>query len=536
MPVRNLPSDPSPENLRNQARTLQRRVRAGDPEALAAVRAFHPHPGSRSGPAADPAGGGETWQATFSLADAQLVTARQYGFPSWPRLRRHLDVVAAYSRSPGGDGPGGGSGSAPGDGGDPGRAGGAGAEPAQLADEFLRLACLRYDRDDPARWAQAAQLLAAYPEIALASIHTMTAAGEAGAVAAALAADPGLVHAEGGPMRWAPLLYAAYSRVECAAARSTLEVARLLLAAGADPDAGYLWHGLPSPFTALTGAFGRGEGDPPPHPQATELATLLLDAGADPNDSQALYNCGLADDAADDGYLRLLLRYGLGTGTGGPWHARMGFTHPSPTELLDDELVKAAARGLAGRARLLLDHGADPRGLGTAHPLFGGHSALELAALHGHSTVLAMLTEASAAAGDPAGPPDPVLAFLGACMSGAAGTVAELLAADPGLAAAAVAREPDLIVSAAEQDRLDSVRLLAGAGFDVNVLRRAGSRNRALHEAAWNGSMPMIRLLLDLGADPTLTDLSYSSAPSGWAETSGKLEAAAYLAAREQAT
>jgi len=36
------PGHPSLEHRRNPARSLQQRVRAGDPEAVAAVREFHP--------------------------------------------------------------------------------------------------------------------------------------------------------------------------------------------------------------------------------------------------------------------------------------------------------------------------------------------------------------------------------------------------------------------------------------------------------------------------------------------------------------
>src|SRR6185437_9110723 len=118
----------------------------------------------------------------------------------------------------------------------------------------------------------------------------------------------------------------------------------------------------PSPFTALTGAFGRGEGGSPAHPQAAELATLLLAAGADASDSQALYNCGLQSPPDSDEYLRLLLRYGLGTGTGGPWHERLAPAHPSPRQSLDDELIKAVSKDLPDRVALLLEHGADPAG------------------------------------------------------------------------------------------------------------------------------------------------------------------------------
>src|SRR5919201_2283574 len=46
MAVRDLPPDPSLEHLKNQARDLQRRIRAGDPGAVAAVREFHPRLGA----------------------------------------------------------------------------------------------------------------------------------------------------------------------------------------------------------------------------------------------------------------------------------------------------------------------------------------------------------------------------------------------------------------------------------------------------------------------------------------------------------
>jgi hypothetical protein len=40
MAIRSLPRRPSLEHLRNEARALQRRVRAGDPAALARAREF----------------------------------------------------------------------------------------------------------------------------------------------------------------------------------------------------------------------------------------------------------------------------------------------------------------------------------------------------------------------------------------------------------------------------------------------------------------------------------------------------------------
>ena len=180
--------------------------------------------------------------------------------------------------------------------------------------EFLRLACLTYGADGPDRVAAAAERLRADPSLARRSIHSAAAAGDAAAAAELLAGD---ANALGGPFEWEPLLYAAYSRVR---RRRTLAVARLLLEHGADPNAGYLWDGTYL-FTALTGVFGYGEDAPnqPPHPQSREFATLLLEAGADANDEQTIYNRHFRPD---NDYLELLLAGRAGRRERrGPWRA-----------------------------------------------------------------------------------------------------------------------------------------------------------------------------------------------------------------------
>ena len=359
--------------------------------------------------------------------------------------------------------------------------------------------------------------------MALASIYTSAAAGAHEHVAGLVAADPALAGRPGGPFGWEPLLYACYARVGLGPGRSTLEVARRLLAAGADPGAGYLWAGLPSPFTALTGALGRGEGAPPAHPQAMELATLLLATGADANDSQALYNCGLQSPPDDDGYLRLLLRFGLGAGSGGPWHERLAPVHPAPRQLLDQELIKAVRKGLADRVALLLAHGADPAGPGTGR---GGHTAWEWATLGDRRKILDLLATTG-----PAPQADPVLTFLGACMAGDTDRVRALRAADPGIAAEAIAREPDVLVDAVEADRPAAVRLLVQSGYDLSTLRRGGGYS-PLHGAAWNGHLDMVRLLLELGADPAAEDLTHHGTAADWAARNHQTEVAIFLASR----
>jgi hypothetical protein len=79
--VRPLPDRPNLANLKKQAKTLLDAWRAGDQQALTRVRVLHPR-GERLAAA-----------GRHSLADAQLVVARGYGFASWARLVQHLRLA-----------------------------------------------------------------------------------------------------------------------------------------------------------------------------------------------------------------------------------------------------------------------------------------------------------------------------------------------------------------------------------------------------------------------------------------------------------
>jgi ankyrin repeat protein len=84
-PRRQLPAHPSPVQLRKQAKELLQAARAGDRSARERIAAVVP---SKPNPI---------------LADAQLVIAREYGFPSWAKLMHHiesLDPNAIVKRPP----------------------------------------------------------------------------------------------------------------------------------------------------------------------------------------------------------------------------------------------------------------------------------------------------------------------------------------------------------------------------------------------------------------------------------------------------
>ena len=428
------------------------------------------------------------------LWEAQLAVARRYGFTSWTRLKRHVEVITRYSRFPDR------------------------VSTHDTADTFLRLACLCYADDDPARWAEAARILGGSPSIVEGNVHVAAATADAGELQRVLAADPAAARREGGPFRWEPLFYLAYARHDpLIPVDATLSSARMLLAAGADPNAGYLWHGLPTPFTVLTGAFGQGELGPvrqPRHPHSLALARLLLEAGADPNDGQGLYNRMFEPD---NDHLELLLEFGLGAGDGGPWRRRLGDALDSSAEMIRGQLAWAITHGMTERVRLLTEHGAD-----LTAPL-DGVTATSMAATTGHPDLVDYLVAHGAPPLDLA----PADAFVAAVLAADRARLGPLLADHPGLAGELRAARPALVTWAAACGSLAAVEILAELGFDVNAKGRTDMPSdqpwqTALHKAAEDGNVELARTLLRLGADPGIRDERFGSTPLGWARHFGQ--------------
>jgi ankyrin repeat protein len=368
---------------------------------------------------------------------------------------------------------------------------------ADPADEFLRLACLTYGADDPVRRTNARALLDARPALGADNVHVAASCADGAALRRLLAADPGLANAEGGPFGWPPLLYLAYARHDPdVSAEAVRDAVVALLEAGADPDAGYLWHGSPPPFTALTGAFGEGEqglGNQPSHPQWEALSRTLLEAGADPNDGQTLYNRMFRPD---DSHLELLFEFGL-----------------DDHDELAGQLGWAVTHGMDDRVELLVRHGVDPdTEVGGTYGVTR-RSAYAAARVSGQVETAALLVRLGATAD----------------MSAEDRVVGAVLAGDdldPADAAAAIDGRPGLVAWAVELGDRDAVRRAVELGWDVNRRARTDVPSdqeweTGLHAAAGNGDVDMVRLLLELGADPTLKDCRFDAVPAQWAEHFG---------------
>jgi hypothetical protein len=80
MSDRDLPVRPNLDQLKQQAKDLLRSIHSGDSSAVGELNRYHPQPPS---------------PPDAKLADAQLVLARSYQAPSWPRLVQACQLVDA---------------------------------------------------------------------------------------------------------------------------------------------------------------------------------------------------------------------------------------------------------------------------------------------------------------------------------------------------------------------------------------------------------------------------------------------------------
>ncbi len=486
---RKWPYRPDFNQFKRQAKELLKAYRSGVANAVAEVQQHERAP--------EP--------AAFALHDAQRVLARSYGFPSWQKLKSYVQTIQPYWRP---------------------------LEPKSSddANRFLRLACITYfDGDHPLRRVKARQLLAAKPHLAKSNIYTAAAVGDVAAVADFLTKNAD-VHAKGGPFDWEPLLYPAYSRLDTEAEEhSTLEAARLLLEHGADPNAGFLWEGG-FLFTALTGVLGLGEDDvgrgegplwQPPHPHWREFARLLLQAGADPNDNQGLYNRMQYDD---DEHLKLLFEYGLGKDQGGPWFKRFWQHWPyasaprSPSDILAYQLRWAISANYFDRVKLLVENGADVNA--TSQYPAGARAPYAEAVYHGQQQIADYLVAKGAKR---------IAITLSneeefhiACYRDDADRARELVASDPSL----LDDTGGLLIWAAEAGRVDSLRLLVELGVDVNG--KPGDES-PLHRAARAGRLDTVKLLVELGADVHCRDRNFDGTPLSFANYKGQRHVVEYL-------
>lgn len=358
---------------------------------------------------------------------------------------------------------------------------------------------------------QAQEILAKHPETADADFHSALVLGDVGRVKKELQESLEKATAKGGPLNADPLIYVCFSRFATGKGTHPSDfaaLARLLLEHGADPNTAYndpLWPDNPLP--CLYAATGLNNN--------LELATVLLDAGANPNDGESLYH---STEHPDLQCMKLLLERGA---------------KPTNGNILKHMLDYEAVEGV----RLLLAAGADPNEVNERR-----ETALHWAVKRGRSaTVLAALVRAGVNVD--ARRNDGRTAFAMAKMSGQAeavmalhrsGANMEISPIDSLLGVCALAEEsgiPLLIASARPQMPLpaeyQNLLVEFAANHDVGAVRgllamgvpvdsRGEHGGTALHWACWKGYPDLVTLLLAHGASTDIKDNSYQATAAGW--------------------
>lgn len=386
----------------------------------------------------------------------------------------------------------------------------------QEFDDFLYLSCLTYcPTDHPRLRERARTMLMEDHLLAEQDIHHAATVGDSVAVARFLSTDPHLVNQRGGFFDWEPLLYACYSRLNLPN-MSTFDVAKLLLDRGADPNAHYMWGGQYR-FTALTGAFGEGEMGPsnqPEHEKCVDLATMLLEAGADPNDGQALYNRMFEPGQF---WIELLLKYGLNSKHIVNWLDEDGDQLvPSKEYILDYQLRWAVERGYIERARLLIDAGAN-----TAAKNRFGDSYSTIAFKRGD---LAFAEELASLGSQRQEVPE-VERFIAVCMSGNVADARALLQSNPSLVEQAENEFADTVGRAAGEGNLKGLKVFHELGFNLNKMQG----QTPLHQAVLGGHIDNVRWLSDVGCELGIRDDVHGSTPLQWAFALGRDECRDFL-------
>jgi uncharacterized protein len=456
---RSLSSDSSLDVLKKEAKRWLKALKSGDAQArqrLAAATGSNP--------------------TEAGLRDVQLALAREYGLPGWTDLRRALDELAIARRSH-----------------------------AERVDIVLRAANWNGDH------VGAGRILDRWPEIGTDNLYAAVATGNLREVERRLALNPAIARRPGGPLNWEPLLYLAHSRLPGYHEQS-VAIAVLLLDHGADPNARWVddWN---NPFTVLTGVIGEGEGDVLPHDHAAQLASLLIERGADPFDTQAMYNTSIRRD--DTKWLSILWRHCEQRGKLPCWmQVHPGLGAASHNSALNYLLGNAVSYNHLQRAEWLLTHGANPN----AMHAYSRRPVREEALVYGHVSMAQLLERHGATTASLQGH----ASFQAACMRLDRRAARTLAAAHPEYLLNAAP-----MLFAARANRADVVALLLELGMNVDVAD--GTLQRGLHNAAASGAIEVAKLLIAHGADIDRPTTRYGGA-MGFAAHFAQREIAAFLA------
>lgn len=455
------------ENLKREAKRWLAALRANDEEARARFDRANPNV---SGDA--------------TLRDVQHALASEHGLAGWTALKNQL----AGDKRPD-------------------------ADSAERESWFIQNACPDHTvRGAPAHvmaWHITDRMLKRDPDIATDSFFSAVACGNLGEVQRVLAERPEAAVEKGGPKRWEPLLYLAFSRVPLlAASDNAVAIATSLLDRGADPNV--FFNAGDSAYTPLVGVAGEGEEERPPRSQRDALAELFLERGAKPYDQQVVYNIHFHGNVL--WYLRLMYEASVRLGQGADWddpewsRLDMGGYGSGARWHLEIAIKKNDLE----LAEWVLSHGANPNAAPARDRRFPQRTLYQEAVRNGLTELADLLVRHGAKRDEPVMEGEE--AFLAACFRLDRDAVRALLSRHP-----EYLRSPHAMFAAATRDRADVAALLLELGVSPNIDAPGAGKEHPLHTAAWSDSPGVGALLIERGAEIDYRESNYGATALGFA-------------------
>ena len=458
-PTRALPERPDLEQQKKQAKELVRSFRAGDADAIKRVRAELPD------------------KPRITLADAQFVLAREYGFASWATLKERIDALAELRLAPV-------------------------AQFKRAVDAHDAKALRRVLTDHAKARAHIDDTVFSFDSPALVSVANDV---QMVKVLLEFGADPNRKSAW-----WAGGFHPLYS------ARG--EAAELLLAAGSIPDACALAHlDRAEDLTRLLDAEPArvhergGDGQTPLHfAVSRRVVDLLLDRGAD-------------IDARDVDHRSTAAEWMIGGELSGP--------RPELSRYLVErgahaDIFLCAALGLTDRIETLL--AADPSQLDlrtsqgeyaekppSSYHIYqwtieGNYTPMQTAVKFGQMGVLDVMERFAT----------PEQRLLLACNRGDAATARALVRANPGMVERLELADQRALTDAAWSANGPAVELMMELGFDPSIPSVTGAASgNALHCAAFEGAVRCVAAILRYDRGRALVNAvehTHGGTPLGW--------------------
>lgn len=458
-PTKVLPAKPNLEQFKKQAKELHNALKQGDPKALDRLKSVLPKLYEKV--AQDPS-------AKLSLNDAYFIIAREYGAPSWDRLKRFVEIRMNPVIS------------------------------------FIQAVC-------DGKHHIAKEILEEKEDELLDILIISAILGNDEKICKHIKDHPEWVTQPIEPLKVEPLFFVCFSafhKENEQQAKGITTIVKTLLANGANPNVTFTKMPEKWILTALYGACGIANNP--------AVARLLLEAGANPNDNESLYH---STEHTDNNCLKLLIEFNANPhktnalphciDSENPEGVRLLLDHGAdPNETLganENALHWAIKRGRSNKVlELLIQHHVK-----LEHKNIMGATPYQYAMQLGNFQAAEFL----ASKGVNQNVRDKVQ-FIASCMKADRDAVDDFLLKNPNIVSALSIKESHAIADAAWKGKTDALQLMLDLGFDLDARGECGAT--ALHWSCWFGRTDMVKMILPYKPPLEAVCHSFGCTPFAW--------------------